>query len=98
MTQSLVLKKPLTLGERSLDRLEFREPVAADLMEVGYPVQFEGTQAGLRVKIDAKVAGAMIAALTGISLNSVGKLSIEDFNAGVGVIVDFFGDSIPGIS
>lgn len=68
ITDVIVLREPVTMGQRTIDRLEFREPKLRDLITID---QYgDGTVAGNRV---------FASALTGESENLLDELCPEDW-------------------
>lgn len=85
------LTKPITAHGAEVTALELREPSAGDIMECGYPLAIGDGEA----KPQADIVGKLIAKLAGIPPSSVKAMSLADFNTAMGVILSFFGESLP---
>ena len=86
MTVSFNLKKAIKHGEDEIVTLEFREPTAKDIKNLGYPVT-------VKEEIDAGVIFNYTVALTNLPPSVIAQISARDFVQITGVVAGFFGDS-----
>lgn len=79
-TMTVVLRKPIVNGAKEVfDQLELREPTIGEL------------QAATKLKDDFAQEIYLISAMTGISVNVVGKISLRDFQK----CAKYFGSFLP---
>ena len=86
MTVSLKLKKPIRHGDDEILMLEFREPTAKDIKNLGYPVT-------MKEEVDAGVIFNYTVALTNLPPSVISQISARDFVQITGIVAGFFGDS-----
>lgn len=88
-TVTIRLKKPLRAHGQPVEEITLREPTAEDITVCGYPLTIGDGAA-------TPVAGAIskyIARLADLPPSSVKPMSADDYNACMGAVLSFFGNS-----
>jgi hypothetical protein len=87
---SVSLAKPIQAHGEEISTITMREPVPADLMELGSPMlMIPGSDGGVGLDIRHSVVARYISRLGSIPLSSVKEMSISDFMACSGAILPF---------
>ena len=81
-----------------IDTLEFREPIAEDIVVCGYPFKIivgsatDVTNAGNQeMQINTGVLAQLASRLASVPVSTIKKFSVIDFNKIINVISNFFG-------
>lgn len=104
MSVKVKLSKPVSSEGSEIDCLEIREPIGEDVVACGYPFRvYVGSSTDVdkadkgeqEVKVDSAVIAKLAARLANVPPSTIKRLTIQDFQEVVGVIMGFFGQSGP---
>jgi hypothetical protein len=86
----ITLSKAIEAHGQRLTKLDFREPLAGDLMKAGVPFKIENLKDGAtRTMYDAGAIGLMISQLAAIPTSSVATMAPSDFMKCAHLIINF---------
>lgn len=102
MSVKIELSTPVMSEGAEIKSLEFREPIGEDIV-AGYPVRIimgSATDPDVAVgeqkyDVNVTVATKLAARLASVPPSTIKRLSLADYQAAIGVIIGFFGQSEP---
>ena len=86
---TIPLKKKITAHGAEITSITLREPEGEDVELCGYPLAIDGS----RVIPQAASVSKLISRLAGIPPSSVKRLGMADYNAAMGAVLGFFGNT-----
>lgn len=98
------LSKPVLSEGVEISSLELREPVGEDVVACGYPFRIyigsstdvdKADKGEQEVAIDSACMAKLAARLASVPPSTIKRLSIQDFQQVVGVVMSFFGQPSP---
>lgn len=93
---TVYLSKPVMAHGTERTEIELREPNAGDIAACGYPFVFINNDgAGMQTAPNTAVISAYVSRLAQIPPSSVAQMNAVDWNACMGVVLGFFGQSEP---
>lgn len=103
MSVKIELSTPVMSEGAEIKSLEFREPIGEDIVACGYPVRIimgSATDPDVAVgeqkyDVNVTVATKLAARLANVPPSTIKRLSLADYQATIGVIIGFFGQSEP---
>jgi hypothetical protein len=87
----LPLDKPIAAKGSTIALLQFRKPITADVIEIGFPYLAVMRDGDTCIEFRSKVVARYISRLACIPVEIVSKLSIQDFQTCQTLIQGFFG-------
>ena len=104
MPVKIKLSNPVASEGAEIDCLEIREPIGEDVVACGYPFRvYVGSSTDVdkadkgeqEVKVDSVGMAKLAARLANVPPSTIKRLTIQDFQKVVGVVMGFFGRSGP---